>query len=132
MTEYVPDDHHDGHDTTPPADLPDQHPDDTFSEQHLPPLDDIPSAHAPVPDELHFPGDDPSHDAPVDADAELDPSAPWPDDDRFTDWLGGPEHADDPSADAELRDQLAAPPADAGGPQSSGELVDWALRHIDE
>src|SRR5436190_8356177 len=99
MTEYVPDDEHhgDSHDA-PHVELPDHHPDDAFSEQHLPPLDDLPSAHAPVADELHFPGDDAGHDAP----ADLDPSAPWPDDDQFSDWLGGPQGADDPAADAEL------------------------------
>jgi hypothetical protein len=133
MTEYVPDDHHgDGHehDVTPHVDLPD-HPDDAFSEHHLPPLDDLPPAHAPVPDELHFPGDgdDAGHDP--SAHADLDPSAPFSDDDGFSDWLGGPEHADDPSADAELRDQLAAPPDDASGLPSSDELVDWTLRNLE-
>jgi hypothetical protein len=132
MTEYVEDDHHgDGHDATPHVDLPDHHADDTFSEQHLPPLDDLPSAHAPVPDELHFPGDDTAPDMPEHA-ADLDPSAQFPDDDRFSDWLAGPETADDPSADAELRDQLAAPPEDSGDLPSADDLVDWTLRNLDK
>ena len=134
MTEYEPDDHHgDAHDATPHVDLPEHQPHDTFSEQHLPPLDDLGTAHAPLPDELHFPGDDAAHDVPPHAD--LDPAAPWPDDDRFAGWLADPQHAapgDDADAGAggELRDQLA-PPADAGLP-SSDELVDWTLRRLEE
>jgi hypothetical protein len=131
MTEYVPDDHHGhghGHDAAPDVDLPD-HPGDAFAEHHAPPpLDDLPAAHAPLPEELHFPGDDSGHDA--SAHADLDPSAPWPDDHEFSDWLGGPEHGDDPGADADLREQLAAPPADAGGLPSPDELVDWTLRNL--
>jgi hypothetical protein len=130
MTEYVPDDHHDHeHDATPPVDLPDHHPDDTFSEPHLPPLDDLGSAHAPVPDELHFPGDDAAHDAPA---ADLDPAAPWPDDDRFSDWLADSQHAPgDDGSDADLRDQLAPPAAEPSGLPSSDALVDWTLRRLE-
>lgn len=132
MTEYEPDDHHgDTHHEAPDAGLPDhQHPDDPFAEQHLPPLDDLGTAHAPLPDELHFPGDDDAHDA---APADLDPTAPWPDDDQFSQWLGGPEHAapdEAPGSDAELRDQLAGPTGDTEGLPPSDSLIDWTLRRL--
>jgi hypothetical protein len=132
MTEYEPDDHHgDAHDATPDVDLPEHDSHDTFSEQHLPPLDDLGSAHVPLPDELHFPGDDTADDLPGPAD--LDPSAPWPDDDRFAEWLGAPEHAaPDAGSDAELRDQLAPPADDQGGLPSSDSLVDRTLRRLED
>jgi hypothetical protein len=132
MTEYVPDDDHHGgeHDAPPPVDLPDHQPHDVPSDAHLPPLDDLGGSHAPLPDELHFPGDDDAQDAP-DAPAELDPAAPWPDDDRFSAWLGDPQQAaGDEGSDAELRDQLAPPPADSGELPPSDHLVDWTLRRL--
>jgi len=134
MTEYEPDDHHgDAHDAIPHVDLPDHHPDDAFAEHRLPALDDLGGVHAPIPDELHFPGDDTAHDAPPHAGDDADPAAPWPDDDRFTNWLGDPAHApqdDAPGADAELRDQLADPPGEPGGLPSPDALVDWTLRNL--
>ena len=129
MTEYVPDDHHgDGHDVVPHVDLPDHHGDDTLADHHPPPLDDLPSAHLPLPDELHFPGDEPAHDSA--AHADLDPAAPWPDDAGFDDWLGGHDAPHDEGGDAELRDQLAAPAGEQEGLPSSDALVDWALRRL--
>jgi hypothetical protein len=134
MTEYVPDDHHhhdDAHDATPHVDLPDHQPDAVPSDAHLPPLDDLGSAHAPLPDELHFPGDDAAHDA--HASADLDPAAPWPDDQSFSDWLGDPQHAGgDDGSDTELRDQLAPPAEEPGGLPSSDALVEGALRRLED
>ncbi|HUR86403.1 MAG TPA: hypothetical protein VMY78_13760 [Solirubrobacteraceae bacterium] len=127
MTEYDPhDDEHE--DLTPPVDVPDHADDPRFEPQHLPPLDDLGHADATPPPELHFPGDDLTAGDP----ADLDPAAPWPDDDHFSQWLAGAEpgtDAGDPAADAELREQLAEQPQ---GLPSSDELVDWALRKLDE
>ena len=128
MTEYDP--HNDEHDDlAQPVDAPDQADDDRFEPAPMPPLDDLGPTDATVPDELHFPGDELDL---GDAPADLDPTAPWPDDDRFSDWLAGSQdagEADDPAADAQLREQLAAPSEEL---PSSDALVDWTLRRIDE
>jgi hypothetical protein len=131
MTEYDPHDPHgDEHDLTPHVDLPDHHGDETFSEHPLPPLDDLGHADTPPPAELHFPGEDVTHDLPA---ADVEPSAPWPDDDQFSHWLAAPDHTgagDDPASDAQLRDQLAAPPEGPDGLPSPDALVDWTLRQL--
>jgi hypothetical protein len=130
MIEHDPHDPNGDHDDlTPPVDVPDHHhAHETFSEDQLPPLDD-PGQHAgTLAPELHFPGEPAGHDVPV---TGLDPSAPWHDDDHFSQWLGdhdSPEPVDDPGADGELRDQLAAPPEDADGLPSSQAFVEWLLR----
>jgi hypothetical protein len=133
MTEYDHGDHHDhAHDVTPDPVLPDHGAGDQFADHHLPPLEDLHHAHAALPDELHFPGDEAPHAAAAHAGADADPTAPWPDDDQFDNWLGGPEHAGTPGDDGDLRDQLAAPHdgSAAGGLAPPDELVDWTLRNL--
>jgi hypothetical protein len=133
MFEYDPHDHHgDEHDLTPPVDVPDHHADETFSEHHMPPLDDLGHADTTPPAELHFPGEDATHDVPA---ADLDPTAPWPDDGEFSHWLGAPDPTgtdDDPGADAQLREHMTAPPEGPDDLPSPDALVDWTLRQIGE
>lgn len=138
MTEYDPHEHDHGggdHDLTPPVDLPEHDGDDRFDQPHEVPLDDFGSHAAPAPDALHFPGDDMTahDDSAPDTVLDTDPSAPYPDDSGFSDWLSnadvtGPD--DDPAADDDLRDQLATPPEHAGDLPTSDSLVDWTLRRI--
>ena len=130
MTEYQHDDPDDGGaDYAPPAlDPPDALDDHVPAHEH-PPLDDLGSAGAPLPEELHFPGDEPQADAP---DADADPAAPWPDDARFEEWLEGHDAStepDAPPADRDLRDALSAPADDAALPPSDA-LVDATLRRL--
>ncbi len=129
MTEYDP--HHDEHDDlSQPVDVPEHHAeDDRFDPPAMPPLDDLGPADATPPEELHFPGDDGGLDDPA---AGLDPSAPWPDDEHFAQWLAAPDpagDADDPAADAQLREQFAAPSEQL---PSSDDLVDWTLRRLED
>ena len=92
----------DEHDLTPPADLPEHHLDDRFAEPHTPPLDDLGPDSATPPDALHFPGDDMTvDDAAPDTAPDADPTAPYPDDTGFSEWLSGselPGPDDDPAA----------------------------------
>jgi hypothetical protein len=131
MIEYH--DHHgDEHDHVPVSgdDAAPDHGADTFADHHPPPLDEL-TSHADAPPELHFPGDDVTPHA---ASADLDPSAPWPDDAGFTQWLGGHEAGGDdtaPAAGDGIADQLAAPPGGADGLAPADELVDWTLRQLD-
>jgi hypothetical protein len=129
MIEYDPHDPDGDHDDLAPSvDVPDHHANEAFSGDQLPPLDDPGQHAATLPAELHFPGEPAAVDVPA---TGLEPWAPWPDDDRFSQWLGDPDSTaplDDPAADAELRDQLAAPLQDSDGLPSSDTFVEWLLR----
>lgn len=120
----------DEHELTPPDDVPDPRHDPAFSEQHMPPLGDLRLDPDTMPGELHFPGEDATEEAPA---TDADPSAPWPDDAEFSQWLSAPELGgpdDDPTADVQLREGLAAPD-ESSDLLSPHALVDWALRQID-
>ena len=122
MFEYhdQPGDDHD-HVAPPDTDAPDGPGADAFTEQHLPPLGDVPG-HADTAPELHFPGDD------VSLAADLDHAAPFPDDGDFAQWMAGHE---DSGADAASEPLLTAP-EDSDALPSSDALVDWTLRHLEE
>lgn len=129
MTEYEHDDPHaEIHHDIPDLDLPDHSQHDA---PPAPPVDHFGPADAELPAELRFPGED--TDAQAVPPAELDPTAPWPDDDEFSRWLTSTDSgaADDPDADSEMRDGMAAP-AQASELPDSDALVDWTLRQLDE
>lgn len=111
-------------------------PDPGYGDQDIDvPRDDAPPAplpdhdlSSPPPDELLFPGEEPAEPPPAE---DTDPAAPFPDDGAFEQWLGDPSSSgeeDDPQADRELREHLAAPPDDAEGLPSSDALTERFLR----